>query len=304
MMDRKVEYIWQVAQYGSILKASEKLYITPSALSKYISKTEEELGVPLFDRIGKRFVLTYAGERYLKWMRQIMGTQKEMQKELRDIAAAKCGRIRFGVQTSGIEYIVQEVLPAFYEQYPQVKVEMYEDTSRNLRWRLEDSFLDFAIIPGVEDTPALNRILLAKSHRVLVLPKEYPLIRQAHAREGFTYPWIQASLLEHECFIAPFDTQNAYQVFSVFQNHCGFSPNIVFQTKNFGTLIKCVKSGIGVTISEDHIVKAARLDNEVEMLSFGDTDDAEMLQVCYLKDHYIDQATRTMIKLILDIYSV
>ena len=55
-MDRNVEYILEVARCGGITRAAENLFITPSALSKYVIALEDQLQVKLFHRIGKSFV--------------------------------------------------------------------------------------------------------------------------------------------------------------------------------------------------------------------------------------------------------
>ena len=57
-MDKSIEYILEVARCRGITKAAENLFITPSALSKYIISKERELGLPLFHRVGKEFVPT------------------------------------------------------------------------------------------------------------------------------------------------------------------------------------------------------------------------------------------------------
>ena len=59
-MDKSIEYILEVARCRGITKAAENLFITPSALSKYIISKERELGLPLFHRVGKEFVPTAA----------------------------------------------------------------------------------------------------------------------------------------------------------------------------------------------------------------------------------------------------
>ena len=65
-MDRNVEYILEVARCGGITRAAENLFITPSALSKYVIALEDQLQVKLFHRIGKSFVPTKAGEYYIR----------------------------------------------------------------------------------------------------------------------------------------------------------------------------------------------------------------------------------------------
>ena len=77
-MDKNVQYILEVAKCGGITKAANNLYITPSALSKFVQAREEELNVQLFHRIGKRFVLTAAGEYYVGRCKEIETIQKEI----------------------------------------------------------------------------------------------------------------------------------------------------------------------------------------------------------------------------------
>lgn len=54
-MDKNIQYILEVARCGGITKAANKLYITPSALSRFVQARENELNVLLFHRVGKRF---------------------------------------------------------------------------------------------------------------------------------------------------------------------------------------------------------------------------------------------------------
>ena len=64
-MDFKdLSYILAVAKYQNITRAAESLYITQPTLTKFIQNTEKHLNQKLFKKIGNRFVLTYAGERY------------------------------------------------------------------------------------------------------------------------------------------------------------------------------------------------------------------------------------------------
>ena len=77
-MERQYMYIRAIAEQGSILKAAERMYVTPSALSKHVQKMESALGVKLFDRVGKRFVLTYPGERYLYWQERMLALRENM----------------------------------------------------------------------------------------------------------------------------------------------------------------------------------------------------------------------------------
>ena len=77
-MDKNIHYILEVGRCGGITKAANKLYITPSALSKFVQTRETELGILLFHRIGKRFVPTEAGKYYIQKCEEIEKLQLEL----------------------------------------------------------------------------------------------------------------------------------------------------------------------------------------------------------------------------------
>lgn len=63
---RDYTYVQMIAQYKTISRAADALYISQPSLSKFLQKLEEELGTPLFKRVNKQMYPTYAGERFLE----------------------------------------------------------------------------------------------------------------------------------------------------------------------------------------------------------------------------------------------
>ena len=119
-MDKNVQYILEVAKCGGITKAANNLYITPSALSKFVQAREEELNVQLFHRIGKRFVLTAAGEYYVGRCKEIETIQKEITIQMERFSSMSHGMIRIGVQPS-FRILFKDIIPKFQESFPAVK---------------------------------------------------------------------------------------------------------------------------------------------------------------------------------------
>ena len=81
-MDKNIQYILEVARQAGITKAANKLYITPSALSRFVQARESELNVLLFHRIGKRFVPTEAGKYYIQKCQEIEQLQLELNQQM------------------------------------------------------------------------------------------------------------------------------------------------------------------------------------------------------------------------------
>lgn len=89
---RDFEYITEIARYGSISKAAEALYLSQPTLTKFLQRVEREAGQPLFHRVGKRFVLTPAGEVYVARAKSILQLEHQLQQELSDLAAMRSGQ--------------------------------------------------------------------------------------------------------------------------------------------------------------------------------------------------------------------
>ena len=94
---REQKYVCTLAELGNLTRAAERLYISQPALSIYITNLEKNLGTPLFDRSGKKFTLTYAGEQYVKRAEKMLELEREFNEEIEKISRETAGRIRLGI---------------------------------------------------------------------------------------------------------------------------------------------------------------------------------------------------------------
>lgn len=79
---KDLKYVSAIAKYESISQAANELYITQPSLSGYLKNLENRMGLPLFQRIGKRMVLTYFGECFLKEGNDLLLRHKHFSEEL------------------------------------------------------------------------------------------------------------------------------------------------------------------------------------------------------------------------------
>ena len=79
---RDLSYVLAIAKTQNITKAADSLYVTQPTLTKFLQNLEKEMGQKLFRKLGNRFVLTYAGERYVAKATEILNLKKELDQEL------------------------------------------------------------------------------------------------------------------------------------------------------------------------------------------------------------------------------
>lgn len=296
-MERKIRYIKLIAQYGNINRAAEKLYITPSALSKYLSNVEKELNVKLFDRSGKRLILTYAGERYLYWIEKMQTVQTDMDAEFLNITTGSSGRIRIGIMLDDVAVLTQRILPRFYCEFPDVRVEVYEKQNKELRKMLEDHELDFAILHEHKVSDSCVKHALAPIYPILVTSKANDLRKVAVKKIGFPYLWLSYDALKKEKFIIPFEEMDAYQRFEEFKSECGFMPQVILQSQNVHLQASFLEKHNALLCSYDQLVKNNFNMSALQLFSYGSIQIPQYLILAYQKDHHFDRAGQRMLQL-------
>ena len=179
---RHLRYFIALAGSLNFTRAAERLHVTQSTLSHQIKQLEDELGTPLFDRIGKRVALTEAGDEFLhhatKALREIDLGLGALRKDAPDTA----GELRIGAtQTFNLGFI-PDCIASFHERHPRVRVVVEELPAEQIAARLQQGTLDLGIAyrPGVPGP--LQFEPLYNEEMVLVVAQGHPLSRRKRVR--------------------------------------------------------------------------------------------------------------------------
>ncbi len=119
-----------IVETGTFSKAAATVNRTQSALSLQMKKLEEQLGCALFDRSGRRVVLTHQGEIFLGYARRMIQLQWEAYSRLREPDVE--GEIRFGTPEDFATHYLPEVLASFRQHHPRVQLKVACDLTLNL----------------------------------------------------------------------------------------------------------------------------------------------------------------------------
>ena len=191
------ECILAVLRSGSITAAAKKLYISQSALSQTIKRAEGELGAVILNRDTDPVTLTYAGERYLEALSQVMFISSNLRNEISQINEEYQGRMRLGISLQRGMQLLPLVIPAFTRRYPLVKISLTEQGSDTLEKLLHEGMIDLALITTDPKYTDLEYVLLETEEVVLMaaldsrLARAYPdgaeIDIQSAVKERFVY---------------------------------------------------------------------------------------------------------------------
>ena len=131
---------------GGFGRASERLLRTPSAISLQMKRLQEEVGVPLFRKQGRKTLLTEQGEIALQYARRVLELNDEMIDTLRGSSLA--GVVRIGFAQDFMSNVLPLVIARFNALYPLVKLEVTVDVGQVLLQAIDSGDLDVALTLG------------------------------------------------------------------------------------------------------------------------------------------------------------
>lgn len=237
---RQLRYFVEVAEREHISEAAEHLHVAQSAISRQIANLEDELGTPLFERIGRNVKLTPIGKIFLEHAIVALKAIDFAAKQVEEYLDPAKGTIKIGFPTSLASYVLPSVISAFKKEYPDVAFHLRQGSYKYLIDAVKKRELNLAFLgPLPPKDDEINTTLLFSESIHALIPSNHPLAKQAS---------INLSDLREEKFVS---FPEGYVLHKVAIDACksvGFMPNITSEGEDMDALKGLVAAGIGVTL--------------------------------------------------------
>lgn len=162
-----------VAEAGNISKAAKTLYISQPAISRAVSKLEQNLSVKLFIRGSRGVHLTEEGKLLYEHTRTAFDALKKGEENLRRVNALGIGQLRIGVSTTLCKYILMPYLQNFIEKYPHIQVTIRCHSTYETLNLLEEGKIDIGLVGEPNSTHALEFLPVTEIEDVFVATETY-----------------------------------------------------------------------------------------------------------------------------------
>jgi len=233
---RHLQLVAAIAETGSVTRAGERLNLSQSALSHQLRDIEDRLNTALFHRVGRRMVLTPAGEEVRRAAAQVLEIVRRAEEGIRDSAAGKVGVLRISTAC----YTCYHWLPAILREYrtkrPGVDVQVYaSETTRPVAGLLEGR-LDLAIVSDRFRDSRLTETPLFEDDLVVITARDHPLAAR---------PYVRAEDFAKETLIV-YPPREDSTVINRVLAPAGVAPGAVQMVQLTEAIIELVKAGLGV----------------------------------------------------------
>jgi DNA-binding transcriptional LysR family regulator len=179
---RQLQIFRILSEELNFTRTAEKVHTVQSNVTAQIRALEDELGVPLFDRLGRRVSLTDAGRRFQPFVEKALTAMEQGQRVIQ-AGTEPSGPLRVGSPESILTYRLPPILRTFRQRFPHVELSFLPDLNMGLVAALETGRLDMAIcMADLYSSPSLASVPLGSEKIYLLGHASHPLTRKASVR--------------------------------------------------------------------------------------------------------------------------
>lgn len=241
---RQLRYFVEVAEREHMTEAAENLHVAQSAISLQITKLEDELGVNLFERVGRNLKLTEIGRTFLFHIKKALQTIDYAKEKVDEYLDPNHGVIKIGYPSSFVNYLLPTIIHNFKEKYPNVNFHLRQGSYMYLSNAVKNGDINIAFLGPVpqEDHDLDVHILFTEKFSAL-LPIHHPLSDRNQ---------IKLSELKNEDFVL---FSEGFILRKIVMDACkqgGFYPKITSEGEDIDAIKGLVSADIGISVLPDN----------------------------------------------------
>jgi LysR family transcriptional regulator, transcription activator of glutamate synthase operon len=235
----QLKYFQTLAKVENFTRASIELTLSQPALSRSISRLEEEIGVPLFERKSRGVILNKYGHIFLQHANRALSEIAEAKQEIHDLVNPYHGTISLAfIQTLGSSF-VPELISSFQKEYPDIRFQLYQHATSRILSQLESAEIDIGFCSPQEPIENLSSIPIVKDELFLIVPIDHRLagVNEVDLAEVANDPFV---LFKPETAVREVTERLCHEA--------GFHPNMSFEGFEERTVAGLVGAKFGVAL--------------------------------------------------------
>ena len=230
----------QTVRLGSVSRASEALYVSQPAITLQLQALERELGVPLFERSGRRLTPTREGQLLYELAQPLVESLDGLGTSFREkVRGLDAGELNIAANSSTILYLLPKIVEHFRSQHPEVRLTLHNAASADGTDLLRSDAVDLAV-GSMLDVPAdLSYAPVYRFEPLLITPPDHPLAKQRDLK--------LADLSPHALILPP-KRQLTYRLVDLVFQQNRVPYTVALEVGGWEVIKQYVAMGLGISI--------------------------------------------------------
>ena len=285
---RQLRAFLMLSRMGSFTKAAKELHLTQSAVSHAMKALEEDVGCRLLDRVGKKVLLTQAGEQFLHRVETIFSEMVMARADLEALGEWGRGRLRVGASAAACQYILPPVLREFQKKFPKCRLSIEPGDTHEIVKSLRANTIDVAVTLEPEREPDFTFAPLFTDELMFLMNPKHPW---AEARRA-----VRADIAREQYILYFRNSRTFEQIEEYFRGEQMVIKSVI-DMGSMSAIKELVKLGLGVTILAPWVAQNELSQKTLMALPLGRRKLKRQWGVLHWKDRPMGWAEDTFIKL-------
>jgi DNA-binding transcriptional LysR family regulator len=239
---RRLRTFVTIAEQGTVSGAALRLHISQPGLSRQIGELQQELGLKLFDRIGRRLALTAEGEQLLVDCRRLLGYADALSERVQVLRGGDTGVLKVAASPLQFESVFSTFLHRYTQRYPNVRVKLIEAVGLDTLTMLERGEIHFGVCLLQSVKTDDSHLGLSPMPPIELLGACHPSLRLRH---GSTVDVVR---LASYPLLLPDASFAVRRTFDAVCNLARLKPDILIESRAPHTLLAFAEAGHGVAV--------------------------------------------------------
>jgi DNA-binding transcriptional LysR family regulator len=254
---KQFEAVEALIKHETCSKAAKSLFISQPTVTVRIKQLEQELGVPLFKRTGRRFVPTVEGNIFSHYVREILKLQTESFKIINERKGLASGSIKIGATSFGT-YFLPEVAKKFHDSFHGMKLSFSISNTTTILNDLFERKIDLALVSSSMDKNGIYSVPIGSDFVFLVAAAENPL----SAKKEIVWRDLQ-----HEQFIIREEGSDTRRLFEEWCGNSNFYPDNCIEMSQPEAICRAIRTNLGLSFMSGFVLQSDSRNNNFKRLN-------------------------------------
>ncbi len=236
---RQLRTFVALARTGGFTSAAREVFLSQSAVSHSVKALEQDVGCRLFDRVGKKVLLTQAGETLLVHAERILGEMGQARQHLDQLNKWGYSRLRIGASSTTCQYILPDVLSKFKEAYPDCMITIEPADVSDSVELLESNRIDIAIALEPDQLDKLSFQPLFSDELMFIVSPSHEWAVGGH---------VVRDEISKQKFVLYNKASQTFRMIEQFFQRDGIGFNTMIEFGSMDAIKELVKLGLGVSV--------------------------------------------------------
>ena len=283
---RDLQVFLAVSARLNFTRAAEDVHLSQPSVSVRIRQLEAELGVKLFEQLGKKVALTEAGTLLEPYARRVVAAMDDARHAVDELQGLERGSLRIGASTTPGMYLVPKTVAHFKERYPKIEIHLVIGDTRQIETGVIGNEFDFGFVGGHLAGDEVAVVPWLTDELVLVAAPKHPLARKRS---------VKADDLRKEKFILRESGSATRAAIISHLEQATLQVEPIMEMQNPESVKKAVQTGLGIAFISRFAVETELKARSLVAVRVRGLDIRRELKIVYRKDKHLGRAAQTFI---------